>query len=406
LTRPHGEWISARVGALDDLLRRHDYRGWDPFDLTNAPLLQLIPSSWWLPQLLLSKLGARAVPDWLRRALRVPEIEDPKIYACSYFAYDNFARATGSVKAREMVERLACCAKTSPYGSHWGYDYTWGTRTGGVNPRRASSLVPGSFALFALLHHLTSSGDSRHRDLISSAIEYYRTRHRRAGPDGEFLGYFADSTINTHNANVLAAAALSIAGHVFDRKEWMRDAARAAETTARSVTAEGYLPYAAHPSGDWTDCFHHLYTTSSLEAIKRLNSYADSASIEVAIVRLRSYLRREFLRQDGLLNYYPGCLYPIDPHNYAAAAIFALLSGKEDDLSPAAAEPLLRKVDELMWDESRGRYLFRRHRHRVDKRLFLRWTQAWMFAALSLVRAYHSDGRFPLRERPRDRLVI
>ena len=59
--------------------------------------------------------------------------------------------------------------------------------------------------------------------------------------------------------------------------------------------------------------------------------------------------------------------------------------GDEADLSPAGAKPLLQRVDELMWDPERARYRFRRQRRRTDSRLFLRWAQAWMFAALSFV---------------------
>ena len=42
---------------------------------------------------------------------------------------------------------------------------------------------------------------------------------------------------------------------------------------------------------------------------------------------MTGYLRRSFLREDGLLNYFPGRLHPIDPHNYAATAIFVALLG-------------------------------------------------------------------------------
>ena len=100
---------------------------------------------------------------------------------------------------------------------------------------------------------------------------------------------------------------------------------------------------------------------------------------------MHQFLQRAFLREDGLINYYPDQVHPIDPHNYAAAAIYAVLFGSETDLPLAAAEPLLRRVDDLMWDPEHGRYNFRRYRRRVDSRFFLRWTQAWMFAALSIV---------------------
>ncbi len=368
--------MPARVERLDALLRRHDYRGWDPFDLPNAPLFRAIPERWWLPQFVLSKAGSRLAPDRLRRALRVVPIEDPKLYACAYFGYRFRDRPDDAAR---MAARLAALATREPGGgAHWGYDYTWATRGGGVNPRRASTIVPGAFAVFALLEQ------PQHRGLVEAALDYYRVRHRATNASGEFLAYFSGGSINTHNANLLGCAALTAGGLALDRPEWLADAARAASTTMRAVDARGYLPYSDHSSGAWADCFHHLYVIACATAIAQFNPQVDGDLFRGAVERMRGYLSRQFLRADGLLNYYPGRLYPIDPHNYAAAAIFATLFGEDSDLAPAAAEPLLRRVDELMWDPARGRYRYRRHRRRVDSRLFMRWTQAWMFAALAI----------------------
>jgi hypothetical protein len=381
---PRG-WLPARVEQLEALLRRHDYRGWDPFDLPNAPLFRALPQSWWLPQLALSKAGSRAAPDWLRRALRVPPIEDPKIYACAYFGYRHWDNPDSSGRARQMIDRLVAMAVREPDGPHWGYDYTWATRARDVNPRGASAIVPGAFALFALLDDLAATGEETHRDLIGGALDYLVARHRRSSPTEGFLAYFPGASINTHNANLLGCAALSLGGRILGRDDLLQSAADAAATSMRAVDARGYLPYADHPSGDWTDCFHHLYVIACATVVQLVNPNVDRELFCDADRLLRVYLQQAFLRDDGLINYYPGRLHPIDPHNYAAAAIFALLLGKETDLAPEAAEPLLRRLDELMWDPGRGRYRFRRYSRRIDSRLFLRWTQVWMFAALSMV---------------------
>jgi hypothetical protein len=382
------------VEQLEELLRTHDYKGWDPFDLPNAPLLRALPEGWWLPQLALSKVGSRAVPDWLRRALRVPPIEDPKIYACAYFGYRHWQSPDSGERARQMIDRLVAMAVREPDGAHWGYDYTWATRARDVNPRGASALVPGAFAIFALLDDMAVTGEGTHRELISRALDYFLERHRRSNRSGAFLAYFPGASINTHNANLLGCAALSLGGRILGRDDLLEIAADAATTSVKAVDAGGYLPYADHPSGDWTDCFHHLYVIACATIIQLANPNVDREFFSDADRRLRRYLRRAFLRDDGLINYYPGRLHPIDPHNYAAAAIFALLLGEEADLAPEAAEPLLRRLDELMWDPRHGRYHFRRSSRMTDSRLFLRWTQAWMFAALSM--ANQGVGRLSL----------
>jgi hypothetical protein len=312
-------------------------------------------------------------------------IEDPKIYACAYFGYRAWGDEQAASRAYGMIEGLAESAVRGPGSAYWGYNYTWATRGSGSNPRGASTIVPGAFAVVALLHDLIKSGNRRHAGLVSDALDYYAIHHLRSGASGAFLGYFANTSVNTHNANLLGCAALSLGGRVLERDDWLKVAASAATSSVVAIDETGYLPYADHSSGGWTDCFHHLYVIACVSALRATNPYADASLLADAEQRLRLYLKREFIRTDGLINYYPGRLYPIDPHNYAAAAIFARLFGQESDLPSESAKPLLSRLDELMWDPSRGRYLYRRYARRRDRRLFVRWTQAWMFAALAVV---------------------
>jgi hypothetical protein len=376
------DWIDERLTRLEALLRREDYRGWDPFDLPNAPLLARVPASWWLPQLVMSKVGSRLVGDRGRRLLRVPPIEDPKICACAYAGYRFGGLPGGAERAAAMADRVASLATLQEGGRRaWGYDYVWATRASGVNPRGASTIVPGSFAALTLLHHAVDTGERRHLALLEEALDHYAECHATRNDSGPFLGYFQGVSANTHNANLLGCTVLTLAAGVLDRPDWLPLAAAAAATTIAAVRPDGYLAYADQPSGEWTDCFHHLYVIACAATIARANPHADRATFEAAVERLWGYARAHFMRPDGLVNYFPDRVHPIDPHNYAAAAIFSVMAGQGD------ATELLRRVDERMWDPARGLYAYKRHARRTDRRTFLRWTQAWMFAALAIATA-------------------
>lgn len=377
------DWISERVARLKALLKENDYRGHDPFDLPNSPFLSWVPAGATLPQMLLSKFGSRIAPGWVRAALRVPTIEDPKIYSCSYFAHRFLGGADSDRVADEMLSRLSAMARRDDDGVYWGYDYTWGTRYDGVNPRGASTIVPGAFSMLALAHDVVC-GSSRFGPMLDDAVSYYSTRHFRNGSGGPFLGYFTESTVNTHNANLLGCAAVSVGARLSGRHDQMRVAADAARTSLAAVAADGFIPYNDHPSGGWTDCFHHLYVVAALRLIRLANPLVEGDEFDAAIDRMMTYYRTQFRRSDGLLNYYPGRLHPIDPHNYAAVAIFQVLFD-EDGSGIADARELLRRLDALSWDERKNRYRFRIFARRVDDRFFLRWTQVWMFLALATV---------------------
>ena len=376
-------WVTQRLAELDEILRRHDYRGWDPFDLPNAPVFSRLPVGWQLPQLVVSKAGSRLMPHAGRRLLRVPLIEDVKTYSCAYFGYRYGGLDGFRARAEEMVDRIAALAEPDGDGRAWGYDFVWPTRASGVNPRRASTIVPGSFAILTLLHHHADTGDGRHLGLIEDALTHYATAHATSNAGGPFLGYFKAVGTNTHNANLLGCAALTLGALALGRDEWARTAAEAATTSIRAVRDDGYLEYADKPSGDWTDCFHHLYVIACASVVARHNPHVDREQFGAALDRLCVFARTAFDRKDGFVNYFPGSLHPIDPHNYAATAVFGVLAG----LEPELGEPLLRRVDALMWDPRTRTYAYKRHARRTDRRAFLRWTHAWMFAALAIVAA-------------------
>lgn len=377
------DWVHQRLTDLDTVLRRDDYRGWDPFDLPNAPLFARLPASWQLPQLVVSKTGSRLMPHAGRRLLRVPLIEDVKTYSCAYFGYRYGGQEGFRERAELMVDRIAAMAQAEDGRRAWGYDFVWPTRASGVNDRLASTIVPGSFAALTLLHHHADTGDRRHLGLVEDALCHYATAHWCRNVSGPFLGYFKSVATNTHNANLLGCAALTLGARALGRDDWGPLAAEAATTSIRAVREDGYLEYADKPSGDWTDCFHHLYVIACASAIAEHNPHVDRALFDAAIERLFAFARTAFLRPDGAINYFPGKLHPIDPHNYAATAVFGVLAG----LGPELGEPLLRRVDAQMWDPRSGTYAYKKHARRTDRRAFLRWTHAWMFAALAMVAA-------------------
>lgn len=375
----HGTWAKARWQALHQQLQAADYRGYDPFDLLNAPLCRWFAKGHRL-RFLVSRVGSRLTPIAVRRLLRVPPGEDPKIYACAFFGYLLSDEQDNRDHAKHMADRLA--AMTAADKPTWGYPFDWPTRADGENPAGASTLVPTSFALLALITACVS-GLGDYEAVIERALDYMATEHTNHNHNGAFLGYFTDSTVNTHNANLLGSLALTAGALLLQRNDLLPIARRATASSTAAVGEDGFLPYHDATAGAWTDCFHHIYATASLQAMQLLD---DGAAVDnVTITRLQAYLDRTFPREDGTVDYYPGRRYPIDCHNGAATALYALTRPAQGPLGANAAEPLLKAFDQLTWMPRRQHYVHRIWRRWTDRRRFLRWNQAWMFWALAAV---------------------
>lgn len=370
----------SKFNRLEKLLVENDYKGNDPFDFPNAPLLRFIPIKFYYPILFASKFGSRLAPDFTRKIFRIPKIEDPKTYTCSYFAY---LFTNENSKAKMMLERLKLLANDEENGVSWGYDFNWPTMDKSLNPRRESTIVPGSFAMLAFIYDYCLNNNDASFQVATQAAEYYSTKHLlKNSSDEKFIAYFKTSKSNTHNANLLGCASMSLIYNIAQNPDKLRLLSECSNTSVKAVEPNGYINYKDTKDGFWTDCFHHLYVIASLRLIVLSNPFVDKDIYENKIARMIEYYEDNFLRKDGFINYFPGNKYPIDPHNYAATAIFNILFSQDE----VSAKELLNTIERVGWLEAEGRFLHRISKgNKKDKRFFMRWGQAWMFLAYSVV---------------------
>jgi hypothetical protein len=94
------------------------------------------------------------------------------------------------------------------------------------------------------------------------------------------------------------------------------------------------------------------------------------------------FYRTHFFREDGAAKYYHNSTYPIDAH-CVAQSIITLVELRE--LNPnniPLAQSVFQWAMNHLWDE-RGFFYYRMLRFFTIRTSYMRWTQAWMFLALS-----------------------
>jgi hypothetical protein len=96
------------------------------------------------------------------------------------------------------------------------------------------------------------------------------------------------------------------------------------------------------------------------------------------------FYRSYFFRKDGAVRYFHNRTYPIDAH-CVAQSIITLLDLKDLDPSNVRlARSVLQWAMDHMWDH-RGFFYYRIIRTCTIRTSYMRWTQAWMFLALSML---------------------
>jgi hypothetical protein len=99
------------------------------------------------------------------------------------------------------------------------------------------------------------------------------------------------------------------------------------------------------------------------------------------------FYRSHFFREDGAVRYFHNHTYPIDTH-CVAQSIITLLDLKDLDANNVElAKTVYEWARQRMWDEKKGYFYYRILRVCTVRTSYMRWTQAWMFLALSVLLA-------------------
>jgi hypothetical protein len=378
----------------------NDWAGYEPYDVLNSRIvasLPLLDSK--LPRLVFTQFLKRS-PINVRRLLLVPRTQNPKALGLFLSAFVNLSRvgvATEEDYIHLMVERLVALRSKDTSQWSWGYNFPWQTRTVLV-PRWAPNLVCTTFAASGLLDAFEQRQDERYLSMAVSSADYILNElYWTSGNSVCGFGYPLPHVHNqVHNANLLAAALFCRVYKHSHQEKFLAPALDVTRYTVKRQRSDGGWHYGEAASQKWIDNFHTGFNLSALRSIGRT---LETSEFEASVRRGFEFYRSHFFRRDGAVGYYHDRFYPIDTHCFAQS-IITLLDLK--DLDPAnvqLAQSVFAWARNRMWDDKEGFFYYRILRVCTIRTSYMRWTQAWMFLALSMLLAEtaSSSSELPLR---------
>lgn len=364
--------------------RANDWAGYDPYDGLNTKLLEALPFlNSRLPRLALIQ-GLKRSPINIRRLLFIPKTQNPKalaLFLSALLQLSEVGLATEEDRVR-MIDRLI--ALRAPGVSYWcwGYSFPWQTRTLLV-PAGAPNLVCTSFAANALLDAYQRRHDRQCLNMAVSAAEYMLNELYWTGGDATAgFGYpLPSQRTPVHNANFLAAALLCRVYRHTGEEKFLDPALRVARYSVGRQHPDGSWDYGEAPTQRWIDNFHSGYNLCALQAICR---YAQTTEFESSIRRGFEFYQAHFFRPDGAPRYFHDRDYPVDIHCVAQSIITLLALRDLDPDTIALARAVFRWAMRHMWD-TRGFFYYRVLRAWTIRTSYMRWSQAWMLLAMSML---------------------
>jgi hypothetical protein len=361
----------------------NNWAGYDPYDALNSEIFTALPFlNSRIPRLVLTQALKRS-PVNIRGILLIPKTQNPKGIALFLSAF--LKLSVSDLPNREelvrlMIDRLiALRSPDVPYWC-WGYSFAWQTRTL-VVPRGTPNLVCTTFVATALLDAYEQRGDAECLAMAVSAGEYIlNDLYWTEGSDVASFCYPVPSVRSEiHNANLLAAALFCrIHKHTGDEK-FLGPALKAARYAAGKQHTNGSWDYGELPTQRWIDNFHTGYNLGALQSISQ---YAETTEFADHIQSGFKFYRSHFFRDDGAVRYFHDCTYPIDIHCVAQSIITLLAFKDMDEDNISLALSTFCWAMNHMWDD-RGFFYYRVLRMGKIRTSYMRWSQAWMFLAIS-----------------------
>lgn len=393
--RSEGEFdgLLRTAQRVSSLAAADDYKGWDPYDGLESPLFKSTPLyKLKLPRLLLIQLHKR-LPLNLRPLFLIKKMRNPKAASLFVSGLVNLHKVSGAQpyegEARQLLDWLRESQSDGRWSGGWGYCFDWQSRAF-FAPKGTPNAVCTVFAASSFLDCYECFGDDQYLEVALRACDFITEHLNRTGTaEGICFSYTPLDWERVHNANLLVSSLLARVGSQIGERAFADVAGRAVDFSLSRQSPDGSWYYGEAPYQRWVDSFHTGYNLASIHSFI---NYTGRTGLENSLVRGFDYYKRTFFTQDSIPKFHPHRVYPLDIHNVAQGIVtFVRLRRFEPEWAEIGLR-LAKWAVENMYDP-KGYFHYQRQRLYCNRIPYLRWAQAWMFYALSvLLEALRSEG--------------
>ena len=385
------------LARLRQYCENEQFKGWDPYDGLNSRVYRAIPllnrSAIWR---LCVIQGFKRSPINLRPLMLVPKEHNAKGIGLFLKGYCNLYHAVSlrpelaesfgdleSLKKRitEVASLLISLRSDGYSGSCWGYNFDWQCRREFLFPKNLPTVVATSFCATALMDAYDITADRRMLHIALSSVKFIVNDLRRTPCERGFIFSYSPIPGNDTiiNASLLATRLLAKAYNYSHNEEWLVLARQSAMACIDAQRPDGSWPYGLKSVTSWCDSFHTGYNLDGLAAFADITH--DKETID-AIHRGFEFYIRNFFTDNAEPKYYHDRQYPIDIHCPGQLIVTAARLNRFDE-NRQLIDNVLEWTINRMFDSKKGYFFYQLKHTKSSKIPYMRWSNAFMFAALS-----------------------
>ncbi|MDP4184168.1 MAG: delta-aminolevulinic acid dehydratase, partial [Bacteroidota bacterium] len=382
--RPLQEIVRDRLFRLKDYCEQEGYRGWDPYDGLTSRIFQAIPlirnsRFFRLAWIQLFKRN----PLNLRRFALIEKSYNPKGLGlflsgtCNLYHLDPTPEALATI--RFLTDKIISLKTKGYSGSCWGYNFDWQSRAF-FQPAYSPTVVVTSYIGSALADAYEITKDKTIlKELISIADFILKDLNRTYDSKGNFaFSYSPQDKTTVYNASLHGSRILARIYSYTREQQLIDEARRSVQFCIERQHNDGSWTYGTLPHHQWTDSFH---TGFNLECLQEYQKYSGDRSVIPSIEKGLNYYLTNFFTTEGNSKYYNDKIWPIDVHASAQLIVTLCKLNQLEKYTELTDKVLSQTFEHL--SNGVGYFYYQRSKYFTNKIPYMRWSQAWMFYALS-----------------------
>lgn len=373
--------IQQSLSELEFYILKENFKGYDPFDGLSSTIFKLpILKSNKLVRFVFQQVFRR-IPINVRPLLGIKKGLNPVTLGLSIQAFtyllqfnkekENFYKG----KIYYCLDELIRLKSKGYSGSCWGYDFDWEARYARINAYTPTIVATG-FITNALFEYYKIYKDEHAKNLIiSSSLFALKDLNRTYNKEGDFC--FSYSTYDKQvvfNATMKGARLLTQCYLITNDAKLLSEAKKTIAFVMRYQKANGSWSYSDGDGRTWVDNFHTAYVLDCLDEYISLTN--DTEYVHHLNKGVKFYVQN-FFENDKITKYYDNKMYPIDTTAGAQSILTLTRFGYHEKAQKIALWMIHNMQDE------KGFFYYQRNRHYTNRISYMRWSNAWMFMALS-----------------------
>jgi hypothetical protein len=376
--------IEESFDKLKEYCEKQSFKGYDPYDGLNSTTFNSIPfiSSNRLARLAWIQFFKRS-PINLRSLSGVSTSYNAKalgLFLSGYCAlYKNNQNEEYLEKINLLIGLINNLQTPNSKEACWGYNFDWQARFF-FQPKHTPNIVVSTFVANGLLDAFEILNDRQLLLTARSTCNFIlHDLNRTYNDHGDFcFSYTPKDEVVVYNATLLGSRLLARVYSYTEEKLFISEAKKSVSFACMAQKDNGSWGYGNLHFNQWVDNFHTGY---NLECIADYIKFSGDNTFQHYVDKGFDYYINTFFTDKGIAKYYNNSMFPIDVHSPAQLVVTLIHLNKVKEHKSILEKVLLWTIQNMQ--DSKGFFYYQKNKFFLSKISYMRWSQAWMFYALS-----------------------